>query len=59
VSCNHCKRENEIIGYDYGESLTFSNLALEFYNWEEFNSEFIAELGEMLGGKIRLHIMHY
>jgi len=59
LKCNHCNVESEISSYNYQGMITFSNLALEFYNWGDFKDSFISHVEKNLGHKVIIYSMSY
>lgn len=49
----------DITQYNFDARLMFSNLAVEFFNWDEFTPAFLSQLESMLGGKVESYAMHY
>jgi len=59
LKCPHCDEDNEMTRYDYKGQLSFSNLALEFYNWGDFKSEFISKVEKITGHKVSIYFRSY
>lgn len=59
LACCHCDNKSEISEYNFNDRLTYSNLAMEFFNWGEFRPEFISQLETIIGDKVESYVMHY
>lgn len=57
--CPACGNANEINSYSIEPQCAFSDLGFQFFNWQDFSDNFIAEFQKIMGCEIAVVYMHH
>ncbi|HYG38518.1 MAG TPA: hypothetical protein VD908_07870 [Cytophagales bacterium] len=58
IKCTNCDVESEINKFHFSPEWGFSNLGFTFWNWPEFNTDFIKEFEQKMGCTLTIVYQH-